>query len=68
VKALSALFVSLFFAGNCLAQAAGGAATGATVPAASTGAVSTLAAVVAVGVAGVAAVAGYNTTTTASNH
>jgi type IV secretory pathway VirB2 component (pilin) len=68
VKALPVWLVTLFFAGNCLAQAAGGAATGATVPAASTGAVSTIAAVVAVGVAGVAAAAGYNSTTTAAHH
>jgi hypothetical protein len=84
VKKLAVLLVSLAFAANALAQApapdtaqgpvqvaqAGGAAQGATVPAASTGGgTAGVLAVIAAGIAAIAAVTAYSSTESApSNH
>lgn len=79
MKKLAVLLVLLAFAADGLAQApgpaqqpvqvaqAGGAAEGATAPAASTGGTAPLLAVIVAIAAGVAAVVGYNNTTS-SNH
>ena len=83
MKKLAFLLVSLAFAADALAQTpapdraqggpvqvaqAGGAAQGASLPPASGGTASGVAAMVAVGVAAIAAVTAYSSTSSASNH
>lgn len=80
MKKLAVLLVSLAFAADALAQTpapqggpvqvaqAGGAAQGASVPPASGGTASAVAAMVAVGVAAVAAVTAYSSTSSSTNH
>jgi hypothetical protein len=80
MKTLTALLVSLAFANGAFAQApaparnpvqlaqAGGSARGAGLPAATTGATSTVVAIVAIAIAGVAAAASSNSTETTPSH
>jgi len=80
VRALTALLVSLAFVNDAFAQApapagnpvqlaqAGGAAQGAGLPPATTGAGSSVAAVVALAIAGIAATAGYQSTVSTPSH